>query len=222
MGCLGLLCAAACSGNTSSENDGGAGKPAASAAGDGSGEMAVNSTGGGETPLASAGSAGMGGGPGAADGIHTAGTAGAGGRRPNAPTDATKVEECRYNGGGGANGYSCDVVSVAFSQPLPTEGLTIEVTSSSGDVLGTTTEAPSDYYDPSLVEQASDDGAQALGFKLTAPGGTSFSAEWIDVVVKSGDATAADSRLPLIFSCVAFTVDDWCWMSKPVSLQVKP
>jgi hypothetical protein len=157
-------------------------------------------------------SGGGAGGTGAVSGGGVGGTGGGGSGGGVSPSSETKVEECIYRGGnGGAEFVLCDYVNVAFSQPLPAAGLEVEVTTSAGGVLRPATEPQPKVYFPALVVRTNDDKTQALGFVLEMLAGNRFSPEWVDVLVRSGGATAADSRLSLTYSCVALTADGWCW-----------
>jgi hypothetical protein len=132
--CVAVLCLAACSGNTSSSEGsaGSVGNPS-------SGTGGLSAAGAGGKPLASTGTVGN---PPAATGALSAGETG-GTSGTSSPTDATNAQECRYTGGGGANGWSCDYVSIEFSEPLPKADLQIEVTTSGGDVFVPTTDGSS-------------------------------------------------------------------------------
>lgn len=141
-------------------------------------------------------------------------TAGTGGM----PSAATSAESC-VTSSGGACADACDYVSVEFSEPLPASNLELEVTTSQGDVLMPKEDAAPSFNTPALMVNASPDGSQALGFRITMQAGQNYSPEWVDVVLRRGDHTAADSRLSLMYSCAPIRCQ-WCWRAKPVSLQV--
>jgi hypothetical protein len=131
------------------------------------------------------------------------------------------AEECVYRGGGGADAVPCRYVNVEFSEPLPSAGLRIEVTTSDGDVLVPTTQGSLRFTaPPALLVTAASDSSRASGFALEMIAGNDYSPEWVDVVVRSGDATAGESRLQLAYSCVALTSDDWCWKAETKVLEV--
>ncbi|HMI91797.1 MAG TPA: hypothetical protein VK509_10565, partial [Polyangiales bacterium] len=73
---------------------------------------------------------------------------------------------------------------------------------------------------PALVLDVNPDGTEASSFGIRMIAGLDYSPKSIDVVVRNGDATLADSQLLLTYSCVALTVDDWCWMAGTEMLQV--
>jgi hypothetical protein len=54
---------------------------------------------------------------------------------------------------------------------------------------------------------------------LTPPLNQNYSPEWVDVVVRIGGSTAADSRLPLTHSCIAITGHQWCWVAQTEVLE---
>jgi hypothetical protein len=190
LGCIGLCCLG-CSAESTPSGPGAGGAPA------GAGGLASGQS-----------AAGTGGAP-----------AGAGGTNGvSSPSAATTAEECVYRGGGGgADAVSCDYVRVEFNEPLPTAGLEVQVTTSSGDVL-----VPNLEGSPALVVTKSPDQAQALGFALRMVAGNDYAPDWVDVLVRSGEATAAQVRLPLKYSCVALTSDDWCWRADTEILEVNP
>ena len=168
---------------------------------------------GGVDALMSSPSAGVG-------GMLPAGAGGTSGAK--SPSSATSAEECVYRGGGGADAVPCRYVNVEFSDPLPSAGLQIEVTTSDGEVLVPTTEGSLRFNAPPalLLLEDSTDSTRASGFALEMIAGNDYSPEWVDVVVRRGDTTAGQSRLQLAYSCVALTSDDWCWKAGTNVLEV--
>lgn len=213
----------ACSGDTMTPSLGSAGSGGTStvesaegvAAGAAGAAAASPGTAGRATSSPSAGTGAVSGGGAGGTGAASAGggTGGGGTGEGVSPSSVTKAEDCYYRGGsGGADAVTCQYLRVEFSEELPVAGLEVEVTTSDGDLLVAMDVEPLPYSDnPRLVVTTTTDMTKASGFTLGMRAGNRFSPEWIDVLVRSGDATAAESRLSLTYSCVALTVDDWCW-----------
>lgn len=70
--------------------------------------------------------------------------------------------------------------------------------------------------------EPNEDETRADGFTVGMVSGNSYAPEWVDVVVRRGDITAAESRVTLRYSCVALTIDDWCWKADAKVLDVTP
>jgi hypothetical protein len=228
LGLLGVWGALGCSDGAMDESRTGNGGAAGSAvtSGGGSGQEGGSAviTGGSSAAAAAGAGSAMSGGSSAA-GAGGSSAAGAGGNPTSglggagegpSPDEVTKAEECKYKGYGGADAVVCDYVRVDFSEPLPASDLQITLTTSSGDVLSST--EPDSV--PALVIETNEDETQAEGFAVSMVSGNSYAPEWIDVVVRSGDITAVESRVTLSYSCVALTIDDWCWKADTEALAV--
>lgn len=153
--------------------------------------------------------------------VSTGGAGGTGGVR--SPDSVTSAEDCVSHASGGADAVSCDYVRVDFSKPLLVANLDIEVTTSNGEVFDSPAATSSPFRDaPALVLKTTADKSEASGIALQMISGKDYSPEWVHVVVREGETTAADSQLPLTYSCVALTSDDWCWKAKTEQLEVMP
>jgi hypothetical protein len=124
---------------------------------------------------------------------------------------------CSCNCVGGADAIPCDYVTVQFSDSVPTDGLDVEATTSTGDhlILSATGSGA-----PELFLQLSPDGSQALGVRITAISGLDYSPEWVSVSVRQNELPLADGRIYPTYACVHITGDDWCWKAAPETLQL--
>lgn len=156
---------------------------------------------------------------------ETGGASGAGGRTQIPSEQAQTPEECEWLGAGGDDAWPCDYVTVDFSEPLATSGLSVEVTTSAGDIL-----MPSEPGDPGPNEPPLDpvlflslDDAQATGFTITRIAEQPhYSPAEFSVTVQLDQMLVADTTLEPSYSCVEITSDDWCWRGEPLTLTVSP
>ncbi len=203
----------------------GGGSPAGAAGAAGSDEP----TAGAEPGEASGGSpaGGVGNGGGAPGGAGTAGSAGdpgsdAGGRGPLEPSEVTRAADCEYAGNGGANGYYCTVATIEFVPSLPLAGIAATVTTSLGDTYEL------DESGPILGEVSAEDARMSfvvedgavLGLLVVDDGFAQprYAPTWIDLELSQDSALLVDQRLTPSYHCEALTIDDWCWMSEPVTV----
>ena len=139
------------------------------------------------------------------------------------PSDqATSPEECEYLGDGGANIVPCDYVTVMFSESVPTQDLAIDVDTADGDHFDISSDP--DAGEVSMrVELDAPANTHANGFALSkAIQQPHFSPAYLDVVVRLGQTTIADTRVTPMYSCVEETRFDWCWKGAPVTITVTP
>jgi len=196
---------------------GSAGEPTAGAEpGEGGGG---NSTGGVGTGGAAPGGVDTNGGT-----VGGAGDAGsdAGGQGPLEPSEVTRAEDCEFWGFGGANGYSCAVATIEFVPPLRRTGIAATVTTSLDDTYTL------DESGPILGEISAEDARMSfvveddavLGLVVVDEGFAQprYAPAWIDLELSQDGTVLVDQRLTPSYHCEALTIDDWCWMSNPLTV----
>lgn len=161
------------------------------------------------------------------------GIGGVGGFRQIASEDATSADECAFLGGGGSDLIGCDYNTVTFSESLDPSELSVQVTTSNGDVLSSRepdlaecptrlTPDPPEDDDPVLllILNAACDatGVRILGVAETPRNSPSE----IAVRVAIGDTVVGEGTFEPDYSCVEITVDDWCWRGDPLDLSISP
>ena len=145
-------------------------------------------------------------------------TTGACSQPPVPASEVASRDECRGAGCGGADCPSCDAITVELSQTLPREGLTATIATSNDDVFvgcdGPTASLSCEPRNFALVERL----VVALSCDDSLEEATSFRVEVSQQGVPIGVGDFAHPS----YSCVAHTVDDWCWEADPVVLVVSP
>lgn len=135
-------------------------------------------------------------------------------------SEATTAEECAFLGGGGADLVHCDYVTVAFSEPVPTTDLAIEVDTSFGDHLTLATSDPFDTPYLALIEESA---GTATGFTIVDEAvPPHYAPADAAIVVSLAQQVIADTTIAPTYACVEVTSDDWCWKGDPVTITVAP
>ncbi|WP_437668781.1 hypothetical protein [Sorangium sp. So ce131] len=176
---------------------------------------------------------GGGGGGGATSGPGSTSSTSAGGGAPDDkdPAEVTSADECFYEGVGGSDAFRCSTARVELAEPVPVAAMTFVVETSEGDVF--------DVSDPDQprgvkveVEAGGGDGAGGGGGSGGGSGEVATALvvyvdsppphadpAWIDVQVRVGGELVGAHRFEdLTFACVAYSQDNWCWESEPVTL----
>ncbi|AUX44202.1 uncharacterized protein SOCE26_056660 [Sorangium cellulosum] len=186
-----------------------------------------DTSGPGATSSTSAGGGGGGGGDGGAGGDPDG----------KDPSEVTSADECVYEGTGGSDAFRCSTARIEFAEPVPVDALTFVVDTSEGDVFDVSSaDLPLGVRVEVEADQGGGDGGAGGG---GGPGGGSgqvatalvvyvdsppphYDPAWIDVQVRVGGEVVGAKRFEdLTFACVAYSQDNWCWESEPVTLPIE-
>jgi hypothetical protein len=132
--------------------------------------------------------------------------------------DITSPNDCENNTGG-TNAWLCNAVTIELSEPVPLEGLGVNVQTSLGDTF---TLEPSG--DPQVV--AIGDPATAIAIQTESPP-PHYAPTWIEVEMNQFGTIIGSGRLePFTYRCEGGddefydAADELCWVADPVTLTV--
>ena len=136
---------------------------------------------------------------------------------------SSSPEDCQYDGMGGGLGWSCDSLTVRLSEPIPSAGLGITITTSLGHTFTEADICPEGAVDPPGCLGVNGDPIQSIA--LSTNGDAPYDAAWLDVELRQGTTVIGASHFePLDYACVHAPelASRPCWQATPVTLEVTP